>query len=61
MGGILTEVLKESAVDLPPLNLLLARRLMERTRIYRIFQGYRNVPPANLEELAEILVRLPSW
>jgi acetyltransferase len=58
MGGILTEVFKESAVDLPPLNLLLARRLMERTRIYRILQGYRNIPPANLDELAGILVRL---
>jgi acetyltransferase len=58
MGGVFTEVFKEYAVDLPPLNLLLARRLMERTRIYRILQGYRNIPPANLEELAGILVRL---
>jgi acetyltransferase len=58
LGGILTEVLRESAVDLPPLNLLLARRLMERTRISRILKGYRNLPPANLEELATILVRL---
>jgi acetyltransferase len=58
MGGIFTEVFKESAVDLPPLNLLLARRFMERTRIYRILQGYRNIPPANLDELAGILVRL---
>ena len=32
MGGVLTEVFKDTAVDLPPLNLLLARRLMERTR-----------------------------
>jgi acetyltransferase len=58
LGGILTEVFKETAVDLPPLNLLLAQRLMERTRIFRILQGFRNIPPANLAELAEILVRL---
>jgi len=58
LGGVLTEVLQETAVDLPPLNLLLARRLMERTRIYKILQGYRNIPPANLELLEEILVRL---
>ena len=45
-------------MDLPPLNLLLARRLMERTRIYKILQGYRNIPPANLDLLEEILVRL---
>ncbi len=58
LGGILTEAFKESAVALPPLNLLLARRLMEGTRIFRILQGFRNIPPANLTELAEILVRL---
>jgi acetyltransferase len=58
LGGILAEVLKESSVDLPPLNLLLARRLMERTRIYKIFQGYRNIPSADLDLLEEVLVRL---
>jgi len=58
MGGIFTEVFQEAAVDLPPLNLLLARRLIGRTRIYRILQGYRNIPPANLDELADLLVRL---
>jgi acetyltransferase len=58
MGGILTEVLKDSAVDLPPLNLLLARRLMERTRVYRLLQGYRNIPAANVDLVAEFLVRI---
>jgi acetyltransferase len=58
MGGVLTEVLKDTAVDLPPLNLLLARRLMERTRVYRLLQGYRNIPPAHLDQVAEFLVRI---
>lgn len=58
MGGVLTEVLKDSAVDLPPLNLLLARRLMERTRVYRLLQGYRNIPAANVDQVAEFLVRI---
>ncbi len=58
LGGILTEVLHESSVDLPPLNLLLARRLMERTRFYKVLNGYRNIPPANLDLLEEVLVRL---
>jgi acetyltransferase len=58
LGGILTEVLQETSVDLPPLNLLLARRLMERTRIYRILKGYRNIPAVNLDLLEEVLVRL---
>ncbi len=58
IGGIFTEVFQETAVELPPLNLLLARRLMERTRIYPILKGYRNIPPADLDELGGVLVRL---
>lgn len=58
LGGVLTEVFRETALDLPPLNLLLARRLMERTRIFKLLQGFRNIPPADMGDLAEILVRL---
>jgi len=58
MGGIFTEVFKDHAIAFPPLNRLLARRLMEQTRVYRLLQGYRNTPPANLEALEEILIRL---
>jgi acetyltransferase len=57
-GGVFTEVLEDSAVDLPPLNLLLARRLIEKTRVSRVLQGYRNAPPVDLDKLAEILVRI---
>lgn len=58
MGGILTEVFQDTAVDLPPLNLLLARRLMERTRVHRLLLGYRNLPGADLDRVAELLVRM---
>ena len=47
-----------SMVDLPPLNLLLARRMIEKTRVAKMLQGYRNLPPANLDRLSEILVRV---
>jgi acetyltransferase len=57
-GGVFAEVLKDTAVDLPPLNLLLARKLIEKTRVSQVLRGYRNLPPANLEELGEILVRV---
>ena len=58
MGGIFTEVFEDRAIAFPPLNRLLARRLMEQTRVYRLLQVYRNIPPANLEVLEEILIRL---
>ncbi len=58
MGGIMTEVLKDRSITLPPLNRLLARRVMEETKVYRMLCGYRNRPPANLVLLEEILIRL---
>jgi len=58
MGGILTEVLKDRAIALPPLNRLLAKRLLEETKVYQLLQGYRDIPPANIQLLEEILIRL---
>jgi acetyltransferase len=58
MGGVLTEILRDKAIGLPPLNLLLARRLIQSTKVYQLLKGYRNRPPANLDRLEEVLVRL---
>ncbi len=58
MGGILTEILEDQAIGLPPLNRSLARRLMESTRVYSLLQGYRNKPGVNLELLEEMIIRL---
>ncbi len=56
-GGQLVEVFKDSAVALPPLNTTLARRLMERTRIYKAFKGVRGRKSTNMLELETLLVR----
>ena len=55
-GGIAVEVLRDSAVALPPLNQMLARELMQRPAVYRLLAGYRNVPGADLDALARVLV-----
>ncbi|MEM3626735.1 MAG: GNAT family N-acetyltransferase [Candidatus Bathyarchaeia archaeon] len=57
MGGVGVELFKDFAVGIPPLNQTLARRLMEETKVYQLLKGYRNVPPANIKLLEEILVR----
>jgi acetyltransferase len=56
MGGIGVELFKDVAVGLPPLNQTLARRIMEDTRVYQLLKGYRNMPPANLKLLEELMV-----
>ncbi|MEM2916813.1 MAG: GNAT family N-acetyltransferase [Candidatus Bathyarchaeia archaeon] len=57
MGGVGVEFFKDFAIGLPPLNQTLARRIMEETRVYQLLKGYRNVPPANIKLLEEIMVR----
>jgi len=57
-GGTATEVIQDMAVALPPLDAVLARDLMAQTRIYRLLEGYRDRPGADLSAIAEALVRL---
>jgi acetyltransferase len=56
-GGTAVEVIKDTAHALPPLDLKLAREAMRHTRISRLLEGYRNRPRADLDAIAEILVR----
>jgi acetyltransferase len=56
-GGVLVEVFKDRALGLPPLNRTLARRLMERTKIYEALQGVRGQKAVNLEALETLLAR----
>jgi acetyltransferase len=56
-GGLLVEVFKDRALGLPPLNATLARRLMERTKIFNALQGVRGRKPVDLAALELLLVR----
>jgi acetyltransferase len=57
-GGTAVEVVRNNSLELPPLNALLARRLMARTRVWHLLQGYRGRPPANIDAIVEVLIRL---
>ncbi len=54
-GGVLAEVFQDRSLGLPPLNRMLARRLMERTKIYEALQGVRGQKGVNLEALETLL------
>jgi acetyltransferase len=56
-GGQLVEVYQDRAIGLPPLNTTLARRLMERTMIFRALSGVRGRKPVDLAALERLLVR----
>jgi acetyltransferase len=59
-GGQLVEVFKDRALALPPLTTTLARRLMQRTKIYDALKGVRGRPAVDLAGLEEVLVKF-SW
>ena len=57
-GGITAEVLGDRALELPPLNDRLARRMLESLRIRQLLHGYRGRRAVNVDRLVEVLMRL---
>ena len=55
-GGTAVEVLADRAVALPPLNRPLAHALVERTRVSRLLDGFRDTPAADRDALYRVLV-----
>ncbi len=57
-GGISVEVVGDKAISLPPLDLNLARSLIDQTRVSKLLDAYRNVPAAKRGELETLLVKI---
>ena len=55
-GGTAVEVLADRAIALPPLNRVLARELVSRTRVAKLLAGYRDHPQVNLDALCDVLI-----
>jgi acetyltransferase len=57
LGGTTTEIWQDRAIALPPLNLALAKHLIEGTRISHLLHGYRHLPAVPMDFLQNILCR----
>ncbi|WP_372084935.1 bifunctional acetate--CoA ligase family protein/GNAT family N-acetyltransferase [Tistrella mobilis] len=57
-GGTAEELVDDRALALPPLNTVLARELMMRTRVHKLLLGYRDRPAADLDEISGVLIRV---
>ncbi|WP_334310499.1 acetate--CoA ligase family protein [Nodularia spumigena] len=55
-GGKLVEIFRDRAIALPPLNTILARRMMEQTQIYKALQGVRGQKSIDLAALEQLMV-----
>jgi acetyltransferase len=59
-GGVSVEVVKDQALALPPLNEVLVRDLIGRTRVSRLLRGYRNRPPANQDAIVKAVLAIQA-
>ncbi len=59
-GGVAVEVVGDRALGLPPLNAILARDMIRRTRVAKLLDAYRNVPAVDHAALEDVLVRLSA-
>jgi acetyltransferase len=57
-GGTMIELINDRAMELPPLNQFLARRLIERSRVFETLGQWRGAAPADLVALEQILLRV---
>ena len=57
-GGTMIELIADRAMELPPLNQFLARRLIERSRVAELLGEWRGAPAAAVESLEQVLLRV---
>jgi acetyltransferase len=57
-GGMAVEIVADRALALPPLNMRLAHDLIAQTRVSGLLRGYRNLPPADIDAVAQTLIKI---
>ncbi|QDL55481.1 GNAT family N-acetyltransferase [Rhodoferax aquaticus] len=57
-GGTMIELMNDRAMELPPLNQFLARRLIERSRVAETLGEWRGAPAVDMEALEQVLLRV---
>ena len=59
-GGVMAELLQDRALELPPLDELFARRMLESLRVWPLLQGYRGRPGVDVDRVIEVLIRFST-
>lgn len=57
-GGTMAEILSDSSVALPPLNRVLAQRLIARTRVAKMLGSFRHLKAIDREAVENVLLRV---
>jgi acetyltransferase len=57
-GGTMIELIDDRAMELPPLNQFLARRLIERSRVAETLGDWRGASAVDMDALEQVLLRV---
>jgi acetyltransferase len=57
-GGTMIELIDDRAMELPPLNQFLARRLIERSRVAETLAEWRGASAVDMDALEQVLLRV---
>ena len=60
LGGIFTEILKDISFRAAPLERKDAFQMMREIKGRKILEGVRGLPPADMDQIAQILINLGS-
>ncbi|UIK04544.1 acetate--CoA ligase family protein [Neorhizobium galegae] len=61
IGGVLVELVKDTAFDLLPIDLARADAMIGETKLASLLEGYRGAPKADRQALAELLVQVSDF
>jgi acetyltransferase len=57
MGGVAVELFKDINMGFPPLNMALAKRIIEETKVYELLKGYRGMPGVDINAIQFLLYK----
>ncbi len=60
LGGTMVEILKDSAVALPPLNAYMVEQMIANTKAAKYLQAFRQLPAANKKALVDVLLNVST-
>jgi acyl-CoA synthetase (NDP forming) len=58
LGGVLVEIMRDTALSLAPVGKDEAMRMLRRLRGFRLLEGYRGTPAVNLDAVCEAIARI---
>jgi len=61
LGGVLVEILRDTALALAPVGRTHARRMLESLKGYKLLQGYRGAPAADLDSVCDAIARISEF